>query len=125
MDQGGGPRHVHNLHHARRQCSNTRIRAPPSATSALRFLFSVLLRGTLAYATSIDISRLFTFSNFRGRGAECGRREPVVGFVFRWLMQGVHVTGFDASAHTAEENAMPREAPRGCPPCWSFLFGKS
>ncbi|MFN0037908.1 MAG: amino acid permease [Burkholderiales bacterium] len=97
----------------------------------LIFVFAVLLTlGLLAYAPSIDISRLFTFSNFSGEagGSVWPTAIQSVGFVFLLgLLQGVYtVTGFDASAHTAEETRnAAREAPRGMlhSVFWSFAFG--
>ncbi len=97
----------------------------------LIFVFATLLTlGLLAYAPSIDISRLFTFSNFSGDagGGVWPTAMQSVGFVFLLgLLQGVYtVTGFDASAHTAEETRnASREAPRGMihSVFWSFLFG--
>ncbi|MEQ1880336.1 MAG: amino acid permease [Burkholderiales bacterium] len=90
----------------------------------------VLTLGLLAYAPSIDISRLFTFSNFSGEagGGVWPTAVQSIGFVFLLgLLQGVYtVTGFDASAHTAEETRnAAREAPRGMlhSVFWSFLFG--
>jgi len=97
----------------------------------LIFVFAVLLTlGLLAYAPSIDLSRLFTFSNFSGEagGSVWPTAMQSVGFVFLLgLLQGVYtVTGFDASAHTAEETRnASREAPRGMihSVFWSFAFG--
>ena len=97
----------------------------------LIFLFAVLLTlGLLFYAPSMDLSRLFTFSNFSGDpgGGVWPTAVQSVGFVFLLgLLQGVYtVTGFDASAHTAEETRnASREAPRGMihSVFWSFLFG--
>ena len=97
----------------------------------LIFVFATLLTlGLLAYAPSIDISRLFTFGNFSGDagGGVWPTAIQSVGFVFLLgLLQGVYtVTGFDASAHTAEETRnAAREAPRGMihSVFWSFLFG--
>ncbi len=97
----------------------------------LIFVFAVLLTvGLLAYAPSIDLSRLFTFSNFSGEagGSVWPTAIQSVGFVFLLgLLQGVYtVTGFDASAHTAEETRnAAREAPRGMMHSvfWSFVFG--
>ena len=97
----------------------------------LIFVFAVLLTlGLLAYAPSIELSRLFTFSNFSGEagGSVWPTAIQSVGFVFLLgLLQGVYtVTGFDASAHTAEETRnAAREAPRGMlhSVFWSFAFG--
>ncbi|MFN0316909.1 MAG: amino acid permease [Burkholderiales bacterium] len=97
----------------------------------LIFVVAVLLTlGLLSYAPSLDFSRLFTFSNFSGDagGGVWPTAMQSVGFVFLLgLLQGVYtVTGFDASAHTAEETRnASREAPRGMihSVFWSFLFG--
>jgi amino acid transporter len=95
------------------------------------FVVSVLLTlGLLFYAPSIDLSRLFTFENFSGPAG--GNVWPTalqsMSFVFMLgLLQGVYtVTGFDASAHTAEETRdAARQAPRGMIHAvfWSFAFG--
>ena len=97
----------------------------------LIFVVAILLTGALlVYAPSLDFSRLFTFSNFSGEagGSVWPTAMQSVGFVFLLgLLQGVYtVTGFDASAHTAEETRnAAREAPRGMihSVFWSFVFG--
>ncbi len=97
----------------------------------LIFAVALLLTlGLLAYAPSLDFARLFTFSNFSGDagGGVWPTAVQSIGFVFLLgLLQGVYtVTGFDASAHTAEETRnAAREAPRGMlhSVFWSFLFG--
>jgi amino acid transporter len=110
------------------------IRATTVLTDFSGYLiFAVALLLTLAllaYAPSLDFSRLFTFSNFSGDagGGVWPTAVQSIGFVFLLgLLQGVYtVTGFDASAHTAEETRnAAREAPRGMLHAvfWSFLFG--
>jgi len=97
----------------------------------LIFVVAVLLTlGLLFYAPSLDFSRLFTFSNFSGEagGGVWPSAVQSITFVFLLgLLQGVYtVTGFDASAHTAEETRdAARAAPRGMihSVFWSFLFG--
>ncbi len=114
--------------------NHTGIRATTILTDFsgyLIFVTAVLLTLGLAfYAPSLDFSRLFTFSNFSG-GAGNGVWPTAIAslpFVFLLgLLQGVYtVTGFDASAHTAEETRdAARSAPRGMihSVFWSFLFG--
>lgn len=97
----------------------------------LIFVVAVLLTGALLfYAPSLDFSRLFTFGNFSGEpgGGVWPSAVQSVGFIFLLgLLQGVYtVTGFDASAHTAEETRdAARSAPRGMihSVFWSFAFG--
>ncbi len=97
----------------------------------LIFVVAVLLTGALLfYAPSLDFSRLFTFTNFSGDagGGVWPTAMQSVGFIFLLgLLQGVYtVTGFDASAHTAEETRdAARSAPRGMihSVFWSFAFG--
>ena len=90
----------------------------------------VLTLGLLAYAPSLDFSRLFTFGNFSGEpgGSVWPTAMQSTAMVFMLgLLQGVcTVTGFDASAHTAEETRdAARAAPKGMLQSvfWSFLFG--
>ncbi|MBX9630555.1 MAG: amino acid permease [Burkholderiales bacterium] len=97
----------------------------------LIFVAAVLLTlGLVFYAPSLDFSRLFTFSNFSGEagGSVWPTAIQSLPFIFLLgLLQGVYtVTGFDASAHTAEETRdAARSAPRGMihSVFWSFLFG--
>ncbi len=97
----------------------------------LIFAVAVLLTlGLLFYAPSLNFSRLFTFTNFSGPpgGGVWPTAIQSVGFVFLLgLLQGVYtITGFDASAHTAEETRdAARAAPRGMLHAvfWSFVFG--
>jgi amino acid transporter len=97
----------------------------------LIFVVAVLLTlGLLAYAPSLDFGRLFTFSNFSGEAGGSvwpTAMQSTMAVFMLGLLQGVYtVTGFDASAHTAEETRnASREAPRGMihSVFWSFLFG--
>ncbi len=97
----------------------------------LIFVVAVLLTlGLLAYAPSLDFGRLFTFSNFSGEAGGSvwpTAMQSTMAVFMLGLLQGVYtVTGFDASAHTAEETRnAAREAPRGMIHAvfWSFLFG--
>ena len=109
------------------------IRATAKLTDLSGYLiFAVALVLTvalLAYAPSWDFSRLWTFKNYSG---------PVGGDVWPqtdslWLLFGLGlllpiytITGFDASAHTAEET---QDAARAVPKSiinsvlWSAFFG--
>jgi amino acid transporter len=109
------------------------IRATAKLTDLSGYLiFAVALVLTvalLAYAPSWDITRLWTFKNYSG---------PVGGDVWPqtdslWLLFGLGlllpiytITGFDASAHTAEETQdAARAVPKGIinSVLWSALFG--
>jgi amino acid transporter len=80
------------------------------------FVSVVLTISMLVYATNIDVSRLFTFTNYSGpRGGDVWPESSSVGYVFLLglLLPAYTITGFDASAHTSEEtidasNAVPR-----------------
>ena len=82
----------------------------------------------LAYAPSYEFGRLFTFSNYSG---EAGANVwPAVsgGWVFALglLLPIYTITGYDASAHTAEETKKAAHSvPRGIVSSvwWSALFG--
>jgi amino acid transporter len=83
----------------------------------------------LAYAPSIDIGRLFTFTNNTGDAG--GGVWPQSGSLFYAFLLGLllpayTVTGFDASAHTSEETRQAAvNVPKGMirSVFWSFLFG--
>jgi amino acid transporter len=79
---------------------------------------SVLTSAMLWYAPHIDLTRLITFTNYSGLPAD----DPVVPrstslvwlFALGFLLPAYTVTGFDASAHTAEETKSAAiNAPRG------------
>jgi amino acid transporter len=79
---------------------------------------SVLTAAMLWYAPHIDLTRLITFTNYSGLPAN----DPVVPrstsllwlFALGFLLPAYTITGFDASAHTAEETqGAAVNAPRG------------
>lgn len=83
----------------------------------------------LVHAPVIDPSRLVTFTNLSGAGG--GNVWPATGstawlFLLGLLLPAYTITGFDASAHTAEETLdAPRAVPRGIvrSVVWSGIFG--
>ena len=83
----------------------------------------------LAYAPSWDLSRLWTFKNYSGPAG--GDVWPATSsllllFGLGLLLPIYTITGFDASAHTAEETRdAARAVPRGIvnSVLWSALFG--
>jgi amino acid transporter len=89
----------------------------------------VLTMSLLAYnQTPLDFSRLFTFTNFTGtEGSVWPASEGMVmPFLLGLLLALYTITGFDASAHTAEET---RDAARAVPKgivisvVYSAIFG--
>lgn len=78
---------------------------------------------------AIDLSRLFTFTNFTGdpgAGVWPANGSMFVAFLLGLLLVCYTITGFDASAHTSEEtHDAARNVPRGMwqSVFWSFLFG--
>ena len=95
----------------------------------LIFASAFLLTGVLLiYAPHHPISRLWTFTNYSG--APGGSVWPRTGSVFMLLMLGLllpiyTLTGYDASAHTAEETRdAARNVPRGIiqSVLWASLF---
>jgi amino acid transporter len=89
----------------------------------------VLTVAMLAYAPSIDISRLFTFTNNTGDaggGVWPQNSSLLMAFLLGLLLPAYTVTGFDASAHTSEETRQAAvNAPKGMirSVFWSFVFG--
>jgi amino acid transporter len=83
----------------------------------------------LVCASHIDISRLWTFTNYSGDpGGDVWPKTSNLGYLFLlgFLLPAYTVTGFDASAHTAEETIdAARAIPRGMihSVVWSGLFG--
>jgi amino acid transporter len=80
--------------------------------------FSIVLTGVmLAYAPTLDFSRLITFANYSGTaGGNIWPREDNVAWLFLlgFLLPAYTVTGFDASAHTSEETVgASHHVPRG------------
>ncbi len=89
----------------------------------------VLTLALLAFAPSLNFSRLFTFTNFSGDpggGVWPAAQSSIYVFALALLHVVYTITGFDASAHTSEEtrNAQ-REVPKGMirSVWWSFLVG--
>ncbi|MBL8895758.1 MAG: amino acid permease [Rhizobiales bacterium] len=89
----------------------------------------VLTLALLAFAPSLNFSRLFTFTNFTGDaggGVWPAAQASLYVFALALLHVVYTITGFDASAHTSEEtrNAQ-KEVPKGMirSVWWSFLFG--
>ncbi|MFO1058664.1 MAG: amino acid permease [Dongiaceae bacterium] len=89
----------------------------------------VLTIALLVAAPSIDLSRLFTFTNNTGEaggGVWPNAVSPVWAFLLGLLLPLYTVTGFDASAHTSEETRHAQvNVPKGMirSVFWSFLFG--
>ena len=83
----------------------------------------------LAFAPHIAWSNLWTFSNFSGdAGGGVWPQTSSIGYLFvlALLLPAYTITGFDASAHTAEEtHDASRALPRGMihSVLWSGLFG--
>lgn len=96
----------------------------------LIFAVAIALTATMLYAApSIDLSRLFTFTNNTGEAG--GGVFPAydgfwMAFLIGLLLPAYTVTGFDASAHTSEETVNAQKTvPRGMLNAvfWSFVFG--
>jgi amino acid transporter len=90
---------------------------------------AVLTMSLLAYnKTPLDYSRLFTFTNFTGAEGSVWPKSDgmVMPFLLGLLLAVYTITGFDASAHTAEET---RDAARAVPKgivssvIYSAIFG--
>lgn len=96
----------------------------------LIFAGSILLTVlALVFAKTIDVSRLWTFANFSGDagGGVWPHSDSIFYlFILALLLPAYTITGFDASAHTAEEtHDASRALPRGMihSVLWSGLFG--
>ena len=96
----------------------------------LIFLGAVAIAASmLAFAPHLDFARLFEFKNYSGDAG--GGIWPQSGslaylFVLGLLLPAYTITGFDASAHTAEETIDARRGiPRGMinAVLWSGIFG--
>jgi len=78
---------------------------------------TVLTVSLLAFAPGLDLARLITFENFSGRaGGSVWPATVGLGLLFAQglLLPAYTITGFDASAHAAEETIKAAEsAPRG------------
>ena len=83
----------------------------------------------LAYAPHIDLSRLWTFHNYSGKtGGDVWPQSGNMAYLFMLglLLPAFTITGFDASAHTAEETIGAAKAiPKGMvhSVLWSGVFG--
>lgn len=90
---------------------------------------AVLTVALLAFAPSIDFSRLFTFTNLTGDaggGVWPSSDGMLQAFLVGLILVCYTITGFDASAHTSEETRNAASAvPRGMLQAvvWSALFG--
>jgi amino acid transporter len=88
-----------------------------------------LVLGCLIFAQSIDISRLWTFTNYSGEAG--GNVFPQTDnmtylFLLCLLLPVYTITGYDASAHTSEETVdAARSVPKGIVSSviWSSLIG--
>ena len=90
---------------------------------------AVLVIACLYYAPAIDISRLWTFTNFSGEaGGNVFPQSDNVGYLFLLclLLPVYTITGYDASAHTSEETkSAATSVPQGIVNAvfWSSLIG--
>jgi amino acid transporter len=90
---------------------------------------AVLVVACLYYAPAIDISRLWTFTNFSGEaGGNVFPQSDNLGYLFLLclLLPVYTITGYDASAHTSEETKnAAMSVPRGIVTAvfWSSLVG--
>jgi amino acid transporter len=78
---------------------------------------AALTAGLLTFAPGVDPSRLWTFANFSGSaggGVWPETEAPVLLFALGALLPAYTITGFDASAHAAEETVgASASVPRG------------
>jgi amino acid transporter len=90
---------------------------------------AVLVVACLYYAPAIDISRLWTFTNFSGEaGGNVFPQSDNVGYLFLLclLLPVYTITGYDASAHTSEETKnAAMSVPKGIVTAvfWSSIVG--
>jgi amino acid transporter len=90
---------------------------------------AVLVVACLYFAPAIDISRLWTFTNYSGEaGGNVFPQSDNMGYLFLLclLLPVYTITGYDASAHTSEETKdAARSVPRGIVTAvfWSSLIG--
>jgi len=90
---------------------------------------AVLILACLWFAPAIDISRLWTFTNYSGEaGGNVFPRSENMGYLFLLclLLPVYTITGYDASAHTSEEtvraaHSVPRSIVSAV--LWSSLIG--
>lgn len=90
---------------------------------------AVLVLACLFYAPAIDISRLWTFTNYSGEvGGNVFPQSDNMGYLFLLclLLPVYTITGYDASAHTSEETKnAAHSVPKGIVTAvfWSSLIG--
>jgi amino acid transporter len=90
---------------------------------------AVLVLACLWFAPAIDISRLWTFTNFSGEaGGNVFPQSDNIGYLFLLclLLPVYTITGYDASAHTSEETKnAAHSVPEGIVSAviWSSLVG--
>jgi amino acid transporter len=90
---------------------------------------AALVLACLIFAPAIDISRLWTFTNFSGEaGGNVFPQSDNLGYLFLLclLLPVYTITGYDASAHTSEETKnAANSVPRGIVSAvlWSSLVG--
>jgi amino acid transporter len=90
---------------------------------------AVLVIACLVYAPALDFSRLWTFTNYSGEaGGNVFPQSDNMSYLFLLclLLPVYTITGYDASAHTAEETkAAATSVPRGIVTAvfWSSLIG--
>jgi amino acid transporter len=90
---------------------------------------AVLILACLFLAPSLDISRLWTFTNYSGEaGGNVFPQSDSIGYLFLLclLLPVYTITGYDASAHTSEETVdAARAVPKGIVSSviWSSLAG--
>ena len=90
---------------------------------------AVLVLAVLYNAPAIDISRLWTFTNYSGdAGGNVFPQSDSIGYLFllSLLLPVYTITGYDASAHTSEETKnAAHSVPRGIVSSvlWSSLIG--
>jgi amino acid transporter len=81
------------------------------------FVAVALTASMLIYAPHLDLSRLFTFTNYSGaKGGDVWPETSNVGLLFllSFLLPAYTITGYDASAHTSEETiGAATNVPRG------------
>ncbi len=89
---------------------------------------AVLVVACLLFAPSLDLSRLWTFTNFGGEAGGNVFPEGGMGYLFllSLLLPVYTITGYDASAHTSEEtvraaHSVPRSIVSAV--LWSSLIG--
>lgn len=90
---------------------------------------AVLVVASLYFAPAIDISRLWTFTNYSGEaGGNVFPQSDSIGYLFLLclLLPVYTITGYDASAHTSEETKNAAlSVPRGIVSSvfWSSIVG--